>query len=78
VNDPTDPVGRLLLDVLAMFAAFESDLTRTRARDDMKGARAEGRLPGHTLHVHRATQAAGGRAAPTQTRRRGDDCSGPW
>ncbi len=27
VYDPTDPVGRLLFNVLAMVAEFESDLT---------------------------------------------------
>jgi DNA invertase Pin-like site-specific DNA recombinase len=28
VHDPTDPVGRLLFNVLAMVAEFESDLIR--------------------------------------------------
>jgi DNA invertase Pin-like site-specific DNA recombinase len=28
VHDPTDPVGRLLFNVLAMIAEFESDLIR--------------------------------------------------
>lgn len=28
VHDPTDPVGRLLFNVLAMVAKFESDLIR--------------------------------------------------
>ena len=28
IHDPTDPVGRLLFDVLAMVAEFESDLIR--------------------------------------------------
>ncbi|HWH11508.1 MAG TPA: recombinase family protein, partial [Solirubrobacteraceae bacterium] len=77
MNDPTDPVGRLLLDVLAMFAAFESDLTRMRAREDMKAARAEGRLPGHTLHVHRAIQPPAAALRPQQTRRRSDDALAP-
>lgn len=30
VNDPTDAVGRLLFNVLAMVAEFESDLIRLR------------------------------------------------
>ena len=30
VHDPTDPVGRLLFNVLAMVAEFESDLIRLR------------------------------------------------
>ncbi len=32
VHDPTDPVGRLLFNVLAMVAEFESDLIRLRPR----------------------------------------------
>jgi DNA invertase Pin-like site-specific DNA recombinase len=32
VHDPTDPVGRLLFNVLAMVAEFESDLIRMRTR----------------------------------------------
>jgi DNA invertase Pin-like site-specific DNA recombinase len=31
VYDPTDPVGRLLFNVLAMVAEFEADLIRARA-----------------------------------------------
>jgi Resolvase, N terminal domain len=30
IHDPTDPVGRLLFNVLAMVAEFESDLIRLR------------------------------------------------
>jgi DNA invertase Pin-like site-specific DNA recombinase len=33
VYDPTDPVGRLLFNVLAMVAEFESDLIRLRTRE---------------------------------------------
>ncbi len=46
IHDPTDPVGRLLFNVLAMVAEFESDLIRMRAREGMKVARAKGRLRG--------------------------------
>ena len=46
VHDPTDPVGRLLFNVLAMVAKFEADLARTRTREGMKVARAKGRLRG--------------------------------
>ena len=42
--DPTDPVGRLLFNVLAMVAEFESDLIRLRTREGMKVAKAKGRL----------------------------------
>ncbi|MGB0098207.1 MAG: recombinase family protein, partial [Solirubrobacteraceae bacterium] len=46
VHDPSDPVGRLLFNVLAMVAEFEADLIRTRTREGMKVARAKGRLRG--------------------------------
>lgn len=46
VYDPTDPVGRLLFNVLAMVAEFEADLIRMRTREGMKVARAKGRLRG--------------------------------
>lgn len=46
VHGPTDPVGRLLFNVLAMVAEFESDLARMRTREGMKVARAKGRLRG--------------------------------
>ena len=36
VHDPTDPVGRLLFNVLAMVAEFEADLIRLRTREGMK------------------------------------------
>jgi DNA invertase Pin-like site-specific DNA recombinase len=46
IHDPTDPIGHLLFNVLAMFAEFEADLIRTRTRERMKVARAKGRLRG--------------------------------
>jgi len=46
VHDPADPVGRLLFNVLAMVAEFESDLIRMRTREGMKVAKAKGRLLG--------------------------------
>jgi len=46
IHDPTDPVGRLLFNVLAMIAEFESDLIRSRTREGMKVAKAKGRLRG--------------------------------
>jgi hypothetical protein len=39
VYDPTDAVGRLLLNVLVMVAEFESDVIRLRTREGMKVAR---------------------------------------
>ena len=44
--DPTDPVGRLLFNLLAMVAEFEADLIRARTREGMKVAKAKGRLRG--------------------------------
>ena len=49
VHDPTDPVGRLLFNVLAMGAEFEVDLIRLRTREGMKVAKAKGRLRGTVL-----------------------------
>jgi len=46
VHDPTDPVGRLLFNVLAMVAEFESDLIKARTREGMAVARAAGKLRG--------------------------------
>ena len=46
VYDPNDAVGRLLFNVLAMVAEFESDLIRLRTREGMKIAKAKGRLRG--------------------------------
>lgn len=67
VHDPTDPVGRLLFNVLAMIAEFESDLIRLRTREGMKVAKAKGRLRGkqpklkpkqeaHLVELHAAGQ----------------------
>jgi DNA invertase Pin-like site-specific DNA recombinase len=46
VHDPTDPVAKLLVNVLAMVAEFESDLIRQRTKEGMAVARAKGRLKG--------------------------------
>lgn len=46
IHDPNDPVGRLLFNMLAMVAEFESDLIRARNREGMQIAKAKGRLRG--------------------------------
>ena len=46
VHDPTDPVGRLLFNVLGMVAEFEADLIRSRTREGMAIAKAAGKLRG--------------------------------
>jgi DNA invertase Pin-like site-specific DNA recombinase len=40
VYDPHDPVGRLLFNVLAMVAEFESDLIRLRTKEGIRVAKA--------------------------------------
>ena len=65
VYDPTDPVGRLLFNVLGMVAEFESDLIRARTREGMATAKVQGKLKGrkpklspvqkrHMVALHRA------------------------
>ena len=44
--DPTDPVGRLLFNVLGMVAEFERDMISMRTREGMAVARAKGKLKG--------------------------------
>ena len=46
VYDPNDALGRLLFNVLAMVAEFESDLIRLRTCEGMRVAKAMGRLRG--------------------------------
>ncbi len=78
VYDPTDAVGRLLFNVLAMVAEFESDLIRLRTVEGMKVAKAKGRLRGKQPKLNRKQEAhrdpradrflrATGEAAPTST-----------
>lgn len=65
VYDPTDPIGRLLFNVLGMVAEFEADLIRMRTREGMAIAKARGKLKGkqpklstaqrgHLLDLHQA------------------------
>ena len=65
VYDPTDPVGRLLCNVLGMVAEFESDLIRERTREGMATAKVRGKFKGrkpklspvqeqHMVALHRA------------------------
>lgn len=44
--DPTDPVGKLLFNVLSMVAEFEGDLNAARTRERMAIAKAKGRPKG--------------------------------
>jgi DNA invertase Pin-like site-specific DNA recombinase len=55
--DPTDAVGRLLFNVLAMVAEFESDLIPLRTVEGMKVARAKGWLRGKQPKLNRKQEA---------------------
>jgi len=55
--DPTDAVGRLLFNVLAMVAEFEADLIRLRMREGMKVAKAKGHLRGKQPTLNRRQEA---------------------
>ena len=44
--DPTDPMGKMIFNMLATFAEFEADLIRMRTREGMQVARAKGKLRG--------------------------------
>ena len=55
VYDPTDALGRLLFNVLAMVA--ESDLIRLRTGEGMKVAKAKGRLKGKQPKLSRKQEA---------------------
>lgn len=57
VYDPTDAVGRLLFNVLAMVAEFEADLIRLRTREGMKVAKAKGHLKGKQPKLNRRQEA---------------------
>ncbi len=68
VHDPTDPVGRLLFNVLAMVAEFESDLIRMRTREGMKVAKAKGRLRGkQPSSAQRRKRTSSSSTAPAST-----------
>lgn len=66
VDDPTNPMGKLLFNVLAMISEVEAaDLIRVRTREGMRVARAKARLLGkqaklsvkqekHLLELHAA------------------------
>lgn len=54
--DPTDPVGKLLFNVLAMVAEFEADLIRARTKEGMAVAKAKGRLKGRKPKLTAAQQ----------------------
>ena len=64
VYDPTDPVGRLLFNVLAMVAEFEADLVRARTREGHEGCQGQRAPARQAAQTQPATRGAPGRAAP--------------
>ena len=44
--DPTDPMGKMMFNMLATVAEFEADLIRMRTREGMQVAKAKGKLRG--------------------------------
>jgi len=64
VHDPTDPVGRLLFNVLAMVAEFEADLARTRTRAGMKVAPGQGPAAGQAAQARPQAGGTPGRVVP--------------
>ncbi len=88
MHDPTDPIGRLLFNVLAMVAEFEADLIRMRTREGMKVAKAKGRLRGkqpkltvnqarHLLELSDAGHLQHGRDWPSCSASAVPRCTGP-
>lgn len=55
--NPSDPVGKLLFNVLGMVAEFETDLIRMRTREGMAVARAKGKLKGKQPKLSRTQRA---------------------
>lgn len=56
VYDPTDPVGRLLFDVLGMVAEFGADLIRARTHEGLVTPKAVGKLRRGKLKLVKAQE----------------------
>ena len=46
VYDPNDPMGKLVFNMMSVFAEFEADLIRMRTREGVRIAKADGKLRG--------------------------------
>lgn len=46
VYDPCDPMGKLVFNMMSVFAEFEADLIRMRTREGMRIAKEDGKLRG--------------------------------
>ncbi|MFD7159061.1 recombinase family protein [Kribbella sp. NPDC059898] len=54
VFDPTDPMGKMFVNILATFAEFEVELLRMRTREGMAIAGAKGKLKGRAPQLSTA------------------------
>lgn len=74
VYDPTDPIGKMMFNMLALFAEFEADLISARTREGMAVARTKGKLRGkrpklspaqeaHLVDLHEAGEHTSGEIA---------------
>ncbi len=57
VHDPSDPMGKVIFGMLALFAEFEADLIRMRTKEGMAVARAKGKLRGKQPKLSAAKRA---------------------
>ncbi|GAA0353835.1 protein of unknown function [Micropruina glycogenica] len=72
VYDPSDPMGRLLVNVLAMVAEFEADLISARTKAGMEVARSKA-----TLHGLARLDPAGHQQSPGQAQGQGAQAEHP-
>ena len=57
VYDPTDPMGKMMFNMMSVFAEFEADLIRSRTREGMRIAKKNGRLRGKQPKLSPSQQA---------------------
>lgn len=57
VYDPTDPMGKMMFNMMSVFAEFEADLIRSRTREGMRIAKKNGKLRGKQPKLSPSQQA---------------------
>ncbi len=57
VYDPTDPMGKMMFNMMSVFAEFEADLIRSRTREGMRIAKMNGKLRGKQPKLSPSQQA---------------------
>ncbi|NQU37048.1 MAG: recombinase family protein [Actinobacteria bacterium] len=57
VYDPTDPMGKMMFNMMSVFAEFEADLIRSRTREGMRIAKKNGKLRGKQPKLSASQQA---------------------